>query len=344
MDRWYAMKKYKRFLLVILALSISFMSFSLYADNSILYKINELRSTDFVFKNFVSDSISSKRYTKVRDGISVQDMERYGSLPKFKLASYEIKESDNIVDIAKSLYLDPETLISVNKLTHISQFKVGENLLLPNMKGVLHTISDKTTIREISDLYDVSPVVVMYVNGMFSGSLFPNEDVFIPNGEIEDFKVEDFLGRVFLIPLANNPVITSPYGMRDDPFTGKRTMHYGIDYRASVGTDVFASQYGVVTKTGYSGGYGKYVVITHKNKYKTYYGHLSKISVKKNQFIQTGEKIAETGNTGRSTGPHLHFEIRYNNKPTNPEKMDNFGKEKPSFLTYLKTQKEQKSN
>ncbi len=312
----------------------------LFADGPVIYKINELNSSDKVYENFVKDILSSKKYSKIKSGITVEDLEKYGNLPKLKFATYEIKDKDDIVSIAKKLFINPETLISVNRYKHISQVKAGTTMFIPNMRGVLHTVGKKTNVSEIAKLYDVSEVVLLYANELSNETLFQDEDIFIPNGTISDSDIEDFLGRVFIIPLANDPEITSPYGMRKDPFSGKNEMHYGIDYRASVGTPVYASQYGVVSEVSEStDGYGKLVVITHKDNYKTYYGHLNSIDVKEKQLVQTGQKIAETGNTGRSTGPHLHFEIRYKNIPQDPMKLDNYGKNKPSFVDYFQTQK-----
>ncbi|MGE5328183.1 MAG: peptidoglycan DD-metalloendopeptidase family protein [Deltaproteobacteria bacterium] len=109
--------------------------------------------------------------------------------------------------------------------------------------------------------------------------------------------------------------ITSRFGAR----WGR--MHEGIDIGAKVGQSIYAADGGVVSFTGYEGGYGKLVKIRHGSKYTTYYGHCSKILVKKGQKVHKGQKIALIGMTGRTTGPHLHFEIRKNGNPVNPKKL-----------------------
>ncbi len=114
--------------------------------------------------------------------------------------------------------------------------------------------------------------------------------------------------------------ISSRYGYRKNPFSEAREFHAGIDFRGKVGTEVVTTADGVVDKAKYVKGYGKHVVIKHKKGYKTLYGHLSKIEVKKGQKVVAGEKIGEIGSTGRSTGPHLHYEIIRYGRRVNPSK------------------------
>ncbi len=310
-----------------------------YPNRSIIYTINELNDSDTVYENFIKDILVSKKFKKIQGNISLKDLVDFGNLPKFKLARYKIKEDDNIVSIASRLFLKPESLISVNRYKHISEVKIGNYILIPNMRGILHTIEKNTTIESIAELYGVSEILIMYVNELEREKLYKDEDIFIPNGTLSENEIEDFLGRVFLVPLSE-PDISSPYGMRKDPFTGEDEMHYGIDYRASIGESVYSSQYGIIKEISKSDtGYGNLIVVQHKDDYSTYYAHLSLILVEENQYVQTGQKIGEVGNTGRSTGPHLHFEIRKDNISLNPLELDNYGKDKPSFANYLKNQK-----
>jgi len=114
--------------------------------------------------------------------------------------------------------------------------------------------------------------------------------------------------------------LTSYFGMRKSPFTGRRVMHEGLDIAANIGTPVFATADGVVARTSYSSGYGKMVVLDHGYGYRTIFGHNSKILVKSGQQIKRGDIIAKVGNTGRSTGSHLHYELRLNGVPIDPRK------------------------
>ena len=114
--------------------------------------------------------------------------------------------------------------------------------------------------------------------------------------------------------------VTSPYGWR--VLNGVREFHYGIDLRAAVGTSIAAADGGVVvyagTPDGISASYGKLIIIDHQNGYKTYYAHLSSFSVRVGDAVAQGQMIGRSGITGNVTGPHLHFEIRYNNQTKNP--------------------------
>lgn len=114
--------------------------------------------------------------------------------------------------------------------------------------------------------------------------------------------------------------VTSTYGNRISPFTGRPQRHKGLDIANRVGTSVIAPANGIVVKVGRNGALGKSVVISHGYGVKTTYGHLSEASVKTGQRVKRGQKIASMGNTGRSTGPHLHYAITSNGVSVNPSK------------------------
>ena len=114
--------------------------------------------------------------------------------------------------------------------------------------------------------------------------------------------------------------MSSPFGVRTDPFLGKAAMHTGIDLRGDYGEPVHATAAGIVTMAGREGGYGNLVEIDHGNGLATRYGHLSVIDVKVGQLIRIGQVIGKIGSTGRSTGPHLHYETRIHNEAVDPQK------------------------
>lgn len=114
--------------------------------------------------------------------------------------------------------------------------------------------------------------------------------------------------------------LTSNFGYRRDPFNGKRKIHEGLDIAARTGTPVIATADGIVSSVKTEPGYGKMVTIDHGYGYRTLYGHNSKYNVKVGQRVRRGDRIASVGNTGRSTGSHVHYEIRLNGVPVNPHK------------------------
>ncbi len=112
--------------------------------------------------------------------------------------------------------------------------------------------------------------------------------------------------------------ISSPFGWRIDPFTGKKAYHKGIDIKAPEGTPVHSAEAGKVVFAGEKGGYGNLIILEHKNGVKTYYAHLKDIKVKIGEEVDRGMIIVDVGSTGRSTGPHLHFEVRQGDRVYNP--------------------------
>ncbi len=120
------------------------------------------------------------------------------------------------------------------------------------------------------------------------------------------------------IPPVNRGYLTSSFGTRSDPFTGKRRMHHGQDFGVLSGTPVYAPADGVVKSRNGKTGYGNTVILDHGYGIKTIFAHLSRYAVKQGSKVKRGDLIAYSGSTGRSTGPHLHYEVRVNNVPVNP--------------------------
>jgi len=121
-------------------------------------------------------------------------------------------------------------------------------------------------------------------------------------------------------PVIGEVEFTSGFGVRSDPFLGRPAMHTGLDFRAATGDPVRATANGKVVSAGWSGGYGRMVEIDHGNGLSTRYGHLSAINVKVGEIIKIGQVVGEVGSTGRSTGPHLHYETRIDGEAVDPQK------------------------
>jgi murein DD-endopeptidase MepM/ murein hydrolase activator NlpD len=121
-------------------------------------------------------------------------------------------------------------------------------------------------------------------------------------------------------PVAGEGEIVSGFGVRIDPFLSRPAMHTGLDFRAEVGDPVLVTASGTVTSAGWSGGYGKMVEVDHGNGFATRYGHMSEIDVKVGQQVKIGQSLGKVGTTGRSTGPHLHYETRIDGEAVDPQK------------------------
>ncbi len=126
-------------------------------------------------------------------------------------------------------------------------------------------------------------------------------------------------------PLMTEISLSSPFGTRFDPFTGRSAFHSGLDFRGNIGVPIKSTAPGIVIKAGVLGGYGNCVEVQHANGFSTRYGHLSKILARIGQKVDTGDTIGLLGSTGRSTGPHLHYETRVNGQAVNPIRFVNAG-------------------
>ncbi len=138
-------------------------------------------------------------------------------------------------------------------------------------------------------------------------------------------------------PLKNYKRITDKFDYRIHPILHKRVFHFGLDFAAKVGTPIYSPADGVVAYAKRKGGYGKFLLINHPFGFSTAYGHLNDYAVKEGTYVYKGDLIAYVGNTGRSTGPHLHYEVRYLFKWLNPQPFVNW-----SQKSYQRVMKEER--
>lgn len=140
--------------------------------------------------------------------------------------------------------------------------------------------------------------------------------------ELDDFFTQDSALLASMPSIRPSPSLltTSLFGPRSDPYTNRKVMHRGIDIAAEHGSEVHVTGDGVVIFAGNRGGYGKSLVVDHGFGFQTHYTHLSSYQVSVGQLVKRGQWIAGVGNTGRSTGPHLHYEVRLNGVPQDPQR------------------------
>ncbi|MCX7304669.1 MAG: M23 family metallopeptidase [Hyphomicrobiales bacterium] len=137
------------------------------------------------------------------------------------------------------------------------------------------------------------------------------------------------------LPIANpspGHSISSTFGVRRDPLLGTPAMHSGMDFRAPIGSSARVTADGTVIKAGWNGGYGRMVEVKHANGFTTRYGHLSKILVAEGQKLSAGDVVGNVGSSGRSTGPHLHYEVRRNGDALNPVRFIKVGRKVSQYL------------
>ncbi len=196
------------------------------------------------------------------------------------------------------------TLVEKNEYLQREMEKTLQNL--EDKKIELEEVSN--TLAEIETLIGLKPAEDISLQRRVDLTKLTSENIatilqFIPNGSPIEYKR-----------------ITSKYGWRTHPTLGTREFHLGSDMRARYGTPVYATADGVVEYAGLHkrSGYGRLVIIDNNYGFKTYFGHLSKIKIKAGQYVKKGDLIALSGNSGLSNGPHLHYEVRFIQRPLNP--------------------------
>lgn len=235
-------------------------------------------------------------------------------IPELKFYKYRVKKKDTFWTILARTSLNMDTLITANNLATPRDIAPGETIFIPNMRGIIYRMDGNESISEVAKKFRIPGTILSKVNRMESRT---KPFIFIPCGSLSRLERSLFLGTAFISPLKKGKR-TSDFGMRRDPIQHDKRFHSGIDIACPVGTRVHAARNGRVIFSGYRGGYGKLVILKHSRNYCTYYGHLSKIMVKKGDNVTTGHVIAISGNTGRTTGPHLHFEVRKHEQPIDP--------------------------
>ncbi|MFO7731158.1 MAG: peptidoglycan DD-metalloendopeptidase family protein [Spirochaetia bacterium] len=231
--------------------------------------------------------------------------------------SYVVQQGDTLSEIAAENNLDVGTLISFNKIDDVRRLIAGSEITIPDIDGVPYTVQRGDSLDKISARYEVSLENLLDANDLQTAQIQPGQKLFIPGAAISEYDYKKAMGTLFIYPAAGR--LTSGFGYRADPFTGVRRMHYGVDFANRTGTPIKATMEGRVVAVGNQArGYGKYVVIKHNHGYQSLYGHLSTIEVSQNQYISQGQRVGLMGNSGRSTGSHLHFSLYKNNVPVDP--------------------------
>ena len=245
-----------------------------------------------------------------------------GALPpvpvSVSMQPYTIRSGDTLERIAKRFGLRQDTIIAANNLQSAGSIHPGVKLRIPNMDGISHRVRSGDSLSSLSKSYAIDITRIVDANDLASGIINAGQNLFIPNARLSSASLRNFYGERFIWP-ARGP-ISSPFGYRANPFTGLRTYHSAMDIVVSLGTRVKATSAGTVADTGYNSVFGNYIILRHASGYQSLYGHLSSIAVKEGSSVAQGAVIGLSGNTGQSTGPHLHFSIFKNGQALDPLK------------------------
>lgn len=255
---------------------------------------------------------------------------------------YEVASGDSLSTIASKNGLTVDTILRLNSgLSENTVLQIGDEVIItvPEPELTVVTVEQSTyeeayfgeveyiyndnwyTTKsvvhqeEVAGYHEVTALITKR-NGLESGREMIDE-VVIDEPVCKIVEVGTKTPPTYIKPLSGGRQ-SSGYGKRKAPTKGASTNHRAIDWATPTGTAIWASSGGTVSVAGWQSGYGYVIYINHPDGNQTRYGHLSKILVKSGQTVKQGQKIALSGNTGRSTGPHLHFELRVNGTPVNP--------------------------
>jgi murein DD-endopeptidase MepM/ murein hydrolase activator NlpD len=234
----------------------------------------------------------------------------------FSWSSYQVKKGDSVSKIAAAHSISMDAVIASNGITNARRLREGDRLRIPNMDGIPHTVKKGDSLSKISSAMGVPLEVILDANDIQSSTITQGTVLFIPGARMRSEDLKLALGELFIYPIRGR--LTSPYGWRDDPISGVRRFHAALDLAAGIGTPVKAAMDGRVSSVGTNATYGKFIILSHNGGYQTMYAHLNAVSVKQGDYMNQGSKIGEVGNTGYSTGPHLHFAVYKNGRAVNP--------------------------
>ncbi len=239
-----------------------------------------------------------------------------------KVEIYTVKDGDTLGKIAREKNVSVNTLLWANDIADVDDINPGDTLFILPVSGVKHKVRASDTIETIAKKYKAQEAEILAFNDLpANGELKSGQEIIIPNGEIEPppkpAPTTVAKESSSFLPIRAE-ISTQTKGRYAHPLPGSRRTQgihptNAVDLAAPMGSKIYAADKGKVTKvlgSGWGGGYGKHVVITHNDGTITLYAHLSSIGVKKGQKVKKGQAIGRVGSTGRSTGPHLHFEIR----------------------------------
>jgi len=254
-----------------------------------------------------------------------------GQRPEPEYITYTVQPLDTPIGIAEMFGIESETILGANPQLseEANALQPGVVLIILPIDGVLHTVTEGESLESVSNLYGIpqEEIIAYEPNNLeFPYRLYPGTQIVVPGAVREVFvwtapslpATSDSTGSGISPLIQGTGTFIWPIGSRRIT-QGYWYGHQAIDVSAAEGSAVIASDTGTVTWAGWNVyGYGNLIVVNHGNGYETYYAHLSSIAVVPGQIVYQGNYIGASGNTGRSSGPHLHFEIRYYNALLSP--------------------------
>jgi LysM repeat protein len=232
------------------------------------------------------------------------------------VSTYVVREGDTLSGIAKMFGVSPNTILWANDMSRASVLRVGQTLTILPVTGVKYTVKKGDTLASVAKKYGADSTEIVNFNGLEGTALAVGSVIIIPNGEVQAPAPAKTSSRLVTAAIKYGATASVGYYMAPlARYVETQGIHgyNGVDLGAPSGTLIMASAAGevmVAKSGGYNGGYGSYVVIQHDNGSQTLYAHMSRVDTYAGATVQQGQVIGLVGSTGRSTGAHLHFEIR----------------------------------
>ncbi|MDR2210584.1 MAG: M23 family metallopeptidase [Spirochaetaceae bacterium] len=274
--------------------------------------IERLDPRDPVFKQYLSD-VELARRALFGQGITAQTQKDVTGL--LRIYSHTPGEGDDIFRLAARCNVPYAALATLNRVSHPGMFK--GSVLLPSAPGIFIPESPSNDLEQLLALSRSGEKGVIITIRRDRG---PERFLFFPGEDFSPTERSYFLNSGFHFPLRTYR-ITSPFGIRPSPFTGRLQNHRGLDLAAPMGTEVYPAREGVVAEMGTDPVYGNYIIVAHDGNWVSLYGHLASFSAVLHGRVTRGSPIGKVGSTGQSTGPHLHFELRKNGTAMDPSKL-----------------------
>lgn len=256
--------------------------------------------------------VYEKKYIIVSEKIQNESKKRA------KIIYYKVELGDTLGGISNK-FGQSQTVLKYNNPNMGKDLKSGEKLKITIGNSITYMVVKGDSLSKIASKFEKTVNELKTTNNLISNTIRLNQILIINNPRVDLTKITNAKKGFNVYWPVTWKGVTSPYGRRFHPVLKRWIGHMGVDLRAHY-VDVKASESGIVKYAGWMSGYGKIVIIRHSKGYETRYAHLNKIKVKKGQRLIRGQLIAESGKTGRVTGPHLHYEIRKNGTPINPMK------------------------
>jgi len=237
-----------------------------------------------------------------------------------EISVYTVRPGDSLSQIAEMFDVTANTILWANDLPRASAIKPGDTLVILPVAGVRHVVKSGDTIAAIAKKYEGNLEEIISYNQLADATdISVGETLVIPGGALHTAKpvvkaTAKKTGTKSTLAATANFIHPVPGAIKTQGLHG----YNGVDFGAGIGTPVRAAQGGdviVAKSSGWNGGYGNYIVIKHKNGVQTLYAHLSRVDVGVGETVAQGDGIGALGNTGKSTGPHLHFEVRGGKNP-----------------------------